>query len=610
MLTFFIAKTGLCTSYSIFHLNAPHPDFIGRGQSLKWLKNICFDRSKDVPIAVLWGEGGVGKSETATFFANLHRKDFALIFWIDSETEESYSKSYFRLAKELQISFDQKASTSVVVQKVHQHLENKSAHQPWLLIFDNAQNECELPQKGKGAVLITTRNHLPWYSYPCLELLPFSEEEALTLFQKITQKAETPARRTLVKELDYYPLVLNLSAHYIADTPGMTEEDYLTLFSQNKIDLMESMPIDHRYQTDLLASWRMVADQLFNDYPDVLHWLHFCSYLCPDGISSSWLHDWLEERKKNERSFAVQLQMHDILRILVHRCLLRYDPASHKLSLHRLKQEVFKQDRYFDSATQESVLDFLLKYASYIDKRMNFKSFDELREWEPHAAWFLGNFHKGFTSEKIALLQNALGNWKYAKGEYKSAKSYLEESLKTRIALFGEEDARTLASMNGLAATLFEMEQFPEAKHFLTRSLEISKSLYGEEHPDVILALHNLGWGLWEMGQFEEAKALFAQSEEIQFLNAPESSHDLSKIDDPCKRALFFRYAGLWIEEVLGDSKKALGYFKESLNIFKNTLGEEDSKNSNRLSVGRYYTQSPRLFAREFEIYAKGTGDS
>ena len=107
---------------------------------------------------------------------------------------------------------------------------------------------------------------------------------------------------------------------------------------------------------------------------------------------------------------------------------------------------MFKQDRYFRSATQESVLDFLLKYASYIDKRMNFKSFDELREWEPHAAWFLGNFHKGFTSEKIALLQNALGNWKYAKGEDKSAKSYLEETPKTRIALFGEEDARTLAS--------------------------------------------------------------------------------------------------------------------------------------------------------------------
>src|SRR5690242_6048678 len=66
------------TSSRLVHLKPEHPDFTGRSQYLNHLKKICLKNSSELGIAVLFGEGGMGKSEIAVTFANQHLKDFAL----------------------------------------------------------------------------------------------------------------------------------------------------------------------------------------------------------------------------------------------------------------------------------------------------------------------------------------------------------------------------------------------------------------------------------------------------------------------------------------------------------------------------------------------------
>jgi len=581
----------------VVNMKQIHPDFVGRDSYLHLLEQFCLKWKTAPPIAVLWGEAGIGKSEIATAFANLHAKHFQLICWIDSETEETYAAGYDNLAQLLKIPVDHEKD---LVEEVHSYLEKEKSIQPWLLIFDNASEKIKLPSKGKGSILITTRNRAPWQSYCCLEIVPFQEKEAIDLFKKITNGPESPQVHSLVNQLDFFPLTLNLAAHYIAETPEMNEESYLKLLSQNNIDLLSSMPADARYPTPLLSSWNITAAELAEKNPQTLLWLQFCSYLYPSGIPSAWVEKWLTDIQKERDSFKVKILSGNILRILVNQCLMHFEKTTHTLSLHHLKQDVMKKDRYFQKGIVDQVAQFLINYSENIEKiyggEINTPQSSNLKEWEPHAAWFLNNYSSESSKEKIAILQNLLGNWKYLRGNYKAAQNYHEQALKNCMELFGEEHTQTIISMNNLAKIFWENGQFSEAKKLFSQALAASKKLYNDDHLDVIITLNNLGWVNWEMGQFQEAKALLNQSlhlskkleacdpdflqtvsDFLRFLDG-ETQKDICDTEKEAKRALFLRHAGLWIAEVEGNPAKSLGYFEKSLELLKKTLPEDDPR--------------------------------
>lgn len=581
----------------IVNVKRTHPDFVGRIPYLKQMKDICLKWKGDPPVAVLWGEAGIGKSEIAIAFANLYAKHFRLICWIDSETEESYAASFYALAQVLKIPVDQEND---IVKRVHSYLEEEKSIQPWLLIFDNASEKTELPTKGKGAIIATTRNRTPWQTCTCIEIAPFQEQEAIDLLKKITNSPESFQVHSLVNKLDFFPLTLNLAAHYIAETPEMNEESYIKLLSQNNIDLLSNMPLDDRYPTPLLSSWNITADELAKKNPETLHWLHFCSYLYPSGIPSEWVEKWLTCIQNESDSFKVKILSGNILRVLVNQCLMRLDKNTHTLSLHQLKQDAMQKDRYFQKESVEQVAQFLINCSENIEKiyegKINIPKWVNLREWEPHAAWFLNKCSAECSKEKIACLQNLLGNWKYLNGNYKAAECYHKKSLKNRIEFFGEEHPQTIISMNNLAMILWENGQFSESKDLFSRALTASKKLLKEDHLDIIVTLNNLGWVNWEMGQFQEARELLNQSlnlfkkldacdpdflqtvnDFLQFLDDEAKGDNESDVKE-IKRALFLRHAGLWIAEVEGNPTKSLGYFQESLELLKKILPEDDPR--------------------------------
>ncbi|MBF8263420.1 MAG: tetratricopeptide repeat protein [Parachlamydiales bacterium] len=585
------------SSSHIVNVKRTHPDFVGRDSYLNQLKVICLNWKTAPPVAVLWGEAGIGKSEIAIAFANTHAKHFQLICWINSETEESRAASYYDLAQLLKISVDQEKD---IVKAVHTHLENEKSVQPWLLIFDNASEKTELPSKGKGSIIITTRDRAAWQSCNCLEIAPFQEKEAVDLFRKITNCRDPVQVHSLANQLDFFPLTMNLAAHYIAETPEMNEELYLELLSQNNIDLISSMPFDERHPNSLLSSWNITASELAKNNPQTLHWLHFCSYLYPAGIPAAWVEKWLTDIQKESDPFNVKILSGNILRILVNQSLMRFEKNTHILSLHHLKQNVMKRDRFFQKGIADQVAQFLINSSQNIERiyegKINLPQRTYLREWEPHAAWFINQYSSECSRENIASLQNLMGNWKYFKGDYKAAQSYHEHALKNRIELFGEEHPQTIISMNNLAMILWENGQFAESRDLFSRTLEASKKLYKEDHLDAIATLNNQ-WGNMEMGQFQEARDLLNQSlhlskkldafdpdflqtvnDFLQFLDDEANPANGPSTDKEIKRALFLRHAGLWMAEVEGNPAKSLGYFQESLELLKKILPDDDPR--------------------------------
>jgi hypothetical protein len=127
-------------------------------------------------VFVLYGLGGIGKSQLAIDFARRHKTRFSSIFWLDGSNETSLKQSLARCGDRIRWDrlrdchrqlFRTEGSTSIDHNQVLKWLALHN-NTNWLLIFDNVDLD---PRKGEegsfeisdylpgdhGHVLITTR---------------------------------------------------------------------------------------------------------------------------------------------------------------------------------------------------------------------------------------------------------------------------------------------------------------------------------------------------------------------------------------------------------------------------------------------------------------------
>ncbi|MGA8164739.1 MAG: FxSxx-COOH system tetratricopeptide repeat protein [Waddliaceae bacterium] len=595
------------------HVKHTHPDFVGRENHLDQLEDrLIKQRGKrvaPVPVAVLWGEGGIGKSEIAIAFANRYLNHFDLVYWIDSATEESYLSSYQHLAAQLNLPFDQKESIDQLVRKVHGHLEN-ACQFPWLLIYDNAEKEFELPQRGLGAIIVTTRDQTNWHLYPCYQITPFCESEALSLFKKVTHKENTAVRLALIKTLENYPLSLNLAAHYIAESPWMSEDLYLEMLSKNKAEFLDRMPTDCRYPYGLVDSWKMTADRLYVEHPEALDWLHVCSYLYPDQISFSLIEEWLAHFSNEQLNFsALKLKVNDILQVLANQALVRCDEDKNTLSIHRLKQEIFRLDEHFDPGKQDKVLDFLVHSLEEFERidamESHIQLWPRLQHWELHASWFLDKHRESCSREKIALLNNLLGSWKEVKGEYALAEFYFDQALTIRLELFGKEDLRTILAMDNKAYILYELGRLEESKAMCQEALTSLENATDGKHSYLVILMHNLAQVFCRLHEYDKMNQMNRRILEMEKMTlsdddvyTPGSKNNLG-------------HAYLQVK----DYDQALHCFDQALHDYRTIFGEDHPyvamtmRNLGRTFLGKGdYRQAEKILNQALAMLTKHHG--
>lgn len=131
-------------------------------------------------ILVLYGLGGIGKTQLAVEFASQHQRKFSAIFWLDGRSKDNLVQSIASCASRIpegQIpessrtySTGSKVDINIVVRDVMGWLAQKN-NVTWLLIFDNIDRDYSshnpdsdtydvthyFPGADHGSVLITTR---------------------------------------------------------------------------------------------------------------------------------------------------------------------------------------------------------------------------------------------------------------------------------------------------------------------------------------------------------------------------------------------------------------------------------------------------------------------
>lgn len=202
-----------------------NPLFTARTDELLWLSQRLGTSTQQVPMVVLAGLGGVGKSQLASEFAHRYGRYYAGgVYWVNmagSEIDSEVAACGGPEGMQLRPDFSQ-LSVGEQVRLVRAAWQSPL---PRLLVFDNCESERLLqewrPASGGCRVLVTSRRPSwdPALGVEVNELDVLSSTDGLSLlsqYRKVTTDEDADALADIAADLGQLPLALHLAGSYLA----------------------------------------------------------------------------------------------------------------------------------------------------------------------------------------------------------------------------------------------------------------------------------------------------------------------------------------------------------------------------------------------------------
>jgi TIR domain/NB-ARC domain len=346
-----------------------NPLFTGREDILKRLRT-ALKEGKTTALTqpqAISGLGGIGKTQTAVEYAYRYQDDYQAILWIKAESSDSLISDFVSIATLLDLPQKQEQEQHRIVEAVKRWFRDNTG---WLLIFDNADDlamvQGFLPPGGKGHIMLTTRAHATGRMAQRLEVEKMeSEEGALFLLHRATildpeallesaPKTDRDTAREIVQVMDGLPLALDQAGAYIEETScGLL--GYLQLYQAQGTRLLKErggLVTDH--PDPVATTWTLSFEKVEQANAAAADLLRFCAFLAPDAIPEELFTESAVELGPTLEPIAADpSRFNAAIKELLKYSLVQRDPESKTLSIHRLVQEVLKDQ--MDEQTQPPV---------------------------------------------------------------------------------------------------------------------------------------------------------------------------------------------------------------------------------------------------------------
>jgi tetratricopeptide (TPR) repeat protein len=466
--------------------------------------------------AAISGLGGIGKTQIAVEFAHRHRDEYRQVFFVRSETVADIIGGFAKIAELLALPEAGEQDQNAVAVAVRRWLEGNEG---WLLILDNADTpallEPYLPIDSAGHVLVTSRaQNFAVLNLDSERLAPPPAEEARDFLLKRTRRqsaraAERQAATDLATELGSLPLALEQAAAYIS-TREVSFADYLDSFRRRGLELVgQSGPEAGTRHDPVAVTWSLNLEQVLRESPASADLLHAAAFLAPEAIPDEFFFDGGSEiSARLGEALASQdpLTVAELAVPLLRYSLVERDAEKQTLSLHRLVQEVVKND-LGDSAKVRlrRVVRALIRSFPWPE----FKNWLRCERLLPHLLAIVNVAEEG---NEIAKLQQAGAVYLRNRGRFAEAEPLYERSLAILEKSLGGDHPDVATSLNNLAVLYKNQGRLAKAKPLYKRSLAIREKSLGSDHPNVASSLNNLALIYKNQGRWAKAELLFERS--------------------------------------------------------------------------------------------------
>ncbi len=222
-------------------LPQPQDTFIGRIEVLKII-SAHFKAKKNIQI--LYGMGGVGKTQIALHYAYSQLGRYSAVAWINANTRLDIYESCIDILKRANQTLETFTEESVRVAFLNYFERGRD----WMIVFDNADYidnssskmreilESYMPKSG-GHILITTRCNVDFTGATRTQIDVFSPEIAAEFMARNAGQEADADTELLAKKLGYLPLALKYAASYIRE--HTTYRGYLKLWKKYGLRLFD-----------------------------------------------------------------------------------------------------------------------------------------------------------------------------------------------------------------------------------------------------------------------------------------------------------------------------------------------------------------------------------
>ncbi len=510
--------------------NVPYrrnPFFTGREDVLLYLHNQLTANSSVAlnQTQAISGLGGIGKTQIAIEYAHRYRDDYDAVFWVTAATRETLHSDFLALARLLQLPVQDLPDQQLIVDAVKQWL---ARHEHWLLILDNA-DELDLltdflPTGDTGYILLTTRAQATGRLAPSIPIEQMSGAEGALLLLRRAQllapkapleqvsEADRVQAETLVAAMGGLPLALDQAGAYIEETScGLA--GYQELYRTHHTYLLQRRSTGSSDHPEPVAvTWRLAFLKVERSNPAAADLLRFCAFLAPDAIPEPVITEGSTKLGPVLGPVASDaLALNSALEVLRMYSLVRRNPDSKTLIIHRLVQAVLKES--MDEQMQRQWAERAVCAVNAAFPEGYFESWNRCQECLPHVlacAQVIEQYNL-LLADAALLLQRA-GAHAQERAQYRSAELLLQQSIPICQQVLGFESPQTVQSLNYLGETYHEQGKYEQAEPLFQQALAIHEHLFGAEHPRTATSINNLAVLSYYQGKYEQAEPLYRRA--------------------------------------------------------------------------------------------------
>ncbi len=443
-----------------------------------------------------------------------------------------------------------------------------------------------LPERSTGHVLLTTSKHAMSGKAQGIRLGPMKAQEGSLLLLRradiIPQNAElesaSEADRTQAEEIvnimGGLPLGLDQAGAYIEETAcGLSS--YAELFHTHQKELLKRADISFPSHAPVATTWDLAFKEVQSQHAAAVDLLRLCAFLYPDAIPEEIFNYVPEECSHHLHTLANNpLTLNEVIGVLLKYSLIRRDPSSKTIAMHRLMQLALKNEMCEDTKQEWAVC--AMRTVNEAFPKVAFEAWPLCQRYLPHAQScreLLKQYTLAFP--EAASLLNKMGHYAWDRGEYAEARSLLEQALAMREQVLGAEHPDLAQSLNDLAVLYIQIDMFKQAEPLIYRALEIRENVLGPEHSLVAQSLRNLGGLYYDQGEYTQAeyfaRRAVAITEEVQEQEPLEFAKSL--MDLGSSYTAMDKYV------------QAKAHLQRALSIFERTVGSKSPRYSHLLAL-------------------------
>ncbi|KAH8668244.1 hypothetical protein BGZ60DRAFT_376348 [Tricladium varicosporioides] len=493
---------------------------------------------------VLYGLGGIGKTQLTVAYTKRHKDNYSAIFWLNIRDMDSVKQSFIKIARQIlrehpsanQLSsVDMKENLDEIIDAVKGWLSLPN-NTRWLIIYDNYDNpkiagnadpaavniHKFLPESDQGSVIITTRSPQVKIGHP-IQIQKLGDiKDGLAILSTISRREglldDSNAKR-LAEELDGLPLALATAGAYL-DQVSISCSEYLGLYKESWAKLQKMSPELGSYEDrTLYSTWQISFDRIERQKPLSAKLLRLWAYFDNQDIwfellqhSGSEDPEWIRELTKDELSF------HDAMRVLSNHGLVEVAMSSeewieskgysmhgcvHSWTVHSLNQE-------WDYNLARLAVKFV---GAHVPGEEDIRPWLTQRRLLQHALKCLYIVKIGLIADNnIEWAYNQLANLYADQGKLEAAEEMYERALAGYEKALGREHTSTLNTVNNLAILYADQGKLEAAEKMYERALAGYEKALGREHTSTLSTVNNLAILYKDQGKLEAAEKMYERA--------------------------------------------------------------------------------------------------